>query len=71
VTNHITVRKVDDNKAKLVPALGDLWAHVPAERFFVYNSDDNFRGLLLHKSPSSPQILVDLNKELRVLFAPS
>jgi RAD51-like protein 2 len=67
VTNHITVRKVDDGNAKLVPALGDLWAHVPAERFFVYNSDD-FRGLLVHKSPSSPQVLIDLNRELPLLF---
>ncbi|QDZ25246.1 DNA repair protein Rad51 [Chloropicon primus] len=63
VTNHITVRKAEGGDgAKVVPALGDLWAHVPAERFFVWNTDD-FRGLLLHKSPSSPQVLVDLNRE--------
>ena len=69
VTNHVTVRKSgDDNReARVVPALGDLWAHIPAERFFIYNAD-GFRGLLLHKSPSCPQILIDLNEELPILF---
>lgn len=75
VTNHITVRSSGSGgaeagagaMAKVVPALGDLWAHVPAERFFVYNTND-FRGLLVHKSPSCPQILIDLSRECGVLF---
>lgn len=67
VTNHITVRRIGEDGAKIVPALGDLWSHVPADRFFVYNNDD-FRGLLLHKSPSSPQVLVNLDEELPLVF---
>lgn len=58
----------DKVKARLVPALGDLWAHVPAERLFIYNSE-GFRGLALHKSPSSPQMLIDLNEELPSIFS--
>ena len=56
VTNHVTVRLRGEG-ARLVPALGDLWGHVPADRLFLFTefkskqtqppSSDVFRGLLV------------------------
>ena len=54
LTNHITTRLGQRGQpARLVPALGDSWAHAATSRLMLYWQDDSRRAFL-YKSPSQP-----------------
>lgn len=51
--NHVTTRVSDDGPTRLVPALGDSWAHAATNRLICYWKGDS-RFAFLFKSPSLP-----------------
>lgn len=51
--NHVTTKILGDGKSKLVPALGDSWAHAATNRILCYLRDSK-RFAFLFKSPYLP-----------------
>lgn len=55
LTNHVTTRPGEDGGAppRLIPVLGDTWAHVATSRLMLY-WEAGARRAFLYKSPSQP-----------------
>lgn len=51
--NHVTTKILEDGKSRLVPALGDTWAHAATNRILCYWKDSK-RFAFLFKSPYLP-----------------
>jgi RAD51-like protein 2 len=51
--NHVTTKLLPDGKSRLVPALGDSWAHAATNRLLCYWKDSK-RFAFLFKSPYLP-----------------
>lgn len=51
--NHVTTKILEDGKSRLVPALGDTWAHAATNRLLFYWKDSK-RFAFLFKSPYLP-----------------
>ena len=51
--NQVTTKLLGENQSRLVPALGDSWAHAATTRIVLYWKD-SIRHAFVYKSPSQP-----------------